>query len=551
MTVAPGLSERARANSRTMRSMRILRLRLTAGVIGRDGILAVVRNVGAVVGAACVGACGLIVGDPHGLLPEPDASNAGDAGVPPHVDAMTGCGAGDCETSAGPGSCGKGGCNATGGACISSGLSCYCDNDTQCTTGKCVSMMGQNDRSCSGTSCTGTGAADGFGCQLPPCTTATFGYAPSNFKPSSYTAPTMPTTDCNGTYDSSAHTFTAGGCGGQIPNIVKSVAQTGAGQAVDILLFQGLTIASTSTFTLVGANPVILAVYGDAAIHGVIDASASGGTPGAGGNACVATSPSADAGTGSWEPGGGGGGQSSAGGVGGMSRGAAGGPAGRSQGNGTAPLSGGCSGELPALGLLGFTPTVGAGGGGVQISAAGVLDLTNGTVKANGSKGGDGESGKCATYYPAQNGTGGAGGGSGGSVLVEGTTVVSGTITAQGGTGGAGGPAPTPNLQPGGAGGTGGAAGGGGGPGGGGTQKGSAPSGCTWGGYWSGGGGGGGAGGYVKTNQAGGACSCKANTDCSTGYCSNVSSQCTGMCSGSVTAGTYDSIDCQTMTSTP
>jgi RNA polymerase sigma factor (sigma-70 family) len=57
---------------------------------------------------------------------------------------------------------------------------------------------------------------------------------------------------------------------------------------------------------------------------------------------------------------------------------------------------------------------------------------------------------------------------------------------------------------------------------------------------------------YVKTNPAGGACLCKKNSDCSTGYGSNVSSQCSaGMCSGTTTSGMYDSIDCQTVVSTP
>jgi hypothetical protein len=209
---------------------------------------------------------------------------------------------------------------------------------------------------------------------------------------------------------------------------------------------------------------------------------------------------------------------------------------------------GGCSGGLPFVGSLGYTPTLGAGGGGVQLSAAGVLDVSTGTVKANGGAGGIGEPGKCANLYPAQNGTGGSGGGSGGSVLLEGSTVASGTITVQGGAGGAGGPAPAPNSQNGGPGGPGGAAGAAGTVGGAGVQNGSmAPPMCSWGGYWSGGGGGGGAGGYSATNSGGGACPCKKDSDCSTGLCSNVSNQCSGTCSGSTTPGAYDSIDCQTL----
>ena len=530
-----------------MGTMALVRLRLTPGVIRRGAIALAIRSCVAALGAVVVGACSLIVGDPHGRLPAPDASVASDASARPQVEASAGCEAGDCEMAVVPSACALGGCNAAGGACTSPGRPCYCDDDSQCTSGKCVPTVGENDHSC-GAACTGTGASDGFGCELAACSVTAFGYAPSNFTPASYTAPSVATTDCNATYSSTAHAFTGRGCTGQVPTVVKNVAQPGGGQAVDILLFKELTIAPSSTFTLVGANPVILAVYSDAAIHGVIDASGNGPTAGAGGVTCPASE--ADAGTGSWEPGGGGGGQAAAGGPGGGSMGVDGGAPGTSQGNGTVPLSGGCAGELPFVVSSGFTPSLGAGGGGVELAVAGVLDVSSGTVKANGANGGDGEPGKCENLYPPQNGTGGAGGGSGGSVLLEGATVAPGTTAARGGTGGDGGAAPAPNNQVGGGGGAGGAAGAGGAPGSPGVRNGTAPSGCSWGGFWSGGGGGGGAGGYVKVTSAGGACPCTADTDCSTGHCSNVSSQCTtGKCTGTTTAGTYDSIDCETLTS--
>jgi len=529
-----------------MGTMALVRLRLTPGVIRRGAIALAIRSCVAALGAVVVGACSLIVGDPHGRLPAPDASVASDASARPQVEASAGCEAGDCEMAVVPSACALGGCNAAGGACTSPGRPCYCDDDSQCTSGKCVPTVGENYHSC-GAACTGTGASDGFGCELAACSVTAFGYAPSNFTPASYTAPSVATTDCNATYSSTAHAFTGRGCTGQVPTVVKNVAQPGGGQAVDILLFKELTIAPSSTFTLVGANPVILAVYGDAAIHGVIDASGNGPTAGAGGVTCPASE--ADAGTGSWEPGGGGGGQAAAGGAGGGSMGVDGGAPGTSQGNGTVPLIGGCAGELPFVVNSGFTPSLGAGGGGVELAVAGVLDVSSGTVKANGGNGGNGESGKCEALYPPQNGTGGAGGGSGGSVLLEGATVAPGTTAARGGTGGDGGAAPSPNNQAGGGGGAGGAAGASGDPGNPGIRNGSAPSGCSWGGYWSGGGGGGGAGGYVKVRSAGGACPCTTDTDCATGHCANVSSQCKGSCSGTTTAGTYDSIDCEILTS--
>jgi hypothetical protein len=503
--------------------------------------------------ASVCAACEALVGitDREEAAKPSDAGTAQEAGPvvrPQGTDATDAVDAvGPLETSAGY-TCAKGGCNTQGGSCPAA-ATCYCTADSECHGNKCVAVPGENDIACGG-ACSGSGATDGFGCELATCVPTRFTYTPSTFAPAKYSPPTMPTTDCNGTYSSTSHAFTEGGCSGQPPLVVSNVAQTGGGHVVDILLFQSLTIATTSTLAIVGGNPVVLAVYGDATIHGAIDASANGTTPGAGADECPSHSNGADAGTGSWEPGGGGGGQSSAGGVGGASRGAAGEPAGNAQGTDTVPLTGGCAGGLPFVGSLGYSPSAGAGGGGIQVSAAGILDFAGGSIAANASNGGNGEPGKCNGI--AQNGTGGAGGGSGGTLLLEGASIVSGTTAASGGAGGVGGAAPAPNSQAGGDGGAGGAAGAGGATGGAGVQKGSAPSGCTWGGYWSGGGGGGGGGGYVKTNQGGSACPCTADSDCATGLCSNVSGQCSGTCTGTTTAGAYDSIDCQILkTSAP
>jgi hypothetical protein len=45
------------------------------------------------------------------------------------------------------------------------------------------------------------------------------------------------------------------------------------------------------------------------------------------------------------------------------------------------------------------------------------------------------------------------------------------------------------------------------------------------------------------------ACLCVADSNCPSGKCSNVNSQCTGTCTGTTTAGTYDAADCQKITS--
>jgi hypothetical protein len=260
-----------------------------------------------------------------------------------------------------------------------------------------------------------------------------FGYTPSNFNPGSYTPPSGATTDCNATYSSTSHTFTTGSCTGTAPIIHSSVAQT-TGPVADILVFSSLTIASTSTLTLTGTNPVILAVYGNAAINGTINASASGTTPGAGGNngSCAA----AAAGTGgvNGASGGGGGGKAVAGGTGSCGGQNCNSPYTIAGGGvSSTVLTGGCPGGIGECGFGGcqFFPSSagGAGGGGVQVAASGTITGT-GSITANGSKGTSGGTG--------QNGAGGGGGGSGGYVLLECTqaTAPSLTLAANGGAGG-------------------------------------------------------------------------------------------------------------------
>ncbi len=480
--------------------------------------------------------------------------------------------------SSGGYTCALGGCNTSGGGCTAVNQGCYCYNNSQCASGACVNDGVNNNASCAGTggSCVAAGPAhDGFNCALTsPGIPAYcgFGYTPSNFTPASYTPPSGATTDCNATYSSTSHSFTTGSCTGAAPTIVSSVAQTGgSGPPVDILVFKTLTIASTSTLRLVGANPVILAVYGDATIAGTISASGVTGTngsssysksslppsttPGAGGNQnCGAADTSAlttsTGGNAFWTgnsysggdlSGGGGGGGRVAGANGGTSQFSGDfGYRGIARGNTGAPLLGGCNG-----GYSGFSCTAGGGaaGGAVQISAAGTLTLTGGTINTSGGAGGAGIN--SCSYQPS----GGGGGGSAGDIVVEGTTVTGGTLTANGGNGGADGA-----NDSGGAGGK--------------SSTSTAPAAGNGNSYQSASGGGGGYG-YVKTstgvaaltcststslspapvcNSAHTACLCAADADCPSGKCSNANAQCTGTCSGTTTAGTYDSVDCQLLT---
>ncbi|MGH7440178.1 MAG: hypothetical protein ACRENE_31180 [Polyangiaceae bacterium] len=323
--------------------------------------------------------------------------------------------------------------NGTGSQTMSGADGSVSDDATQPTGDASSGGPAPGDDSGSGSD--GAAATDDGG-----GSTGGFTYAPSNFDPTTYSAPSGATTDCNATYSSTSHTFTTGSCSGTAPTIESGVAVSG-GPAVDILVFSTLTIAASSTLTLTGSNPVILAVYGTATINGTIDASASGATPGAGGNAtqCAAAKP----GTGgiNGASGGGGGGKAVAGGAGACGGQNCNSPDTIAGGAVTASsvFSGGCAG---GVGQGSFAtngkPTVpaGAGGGAVQIAASGAVS-GSGTLKANGT---DGTAGVISTNGVGdQNGTGGGGGGSGGYILIEGTqtTAPSFTYAANGGAGGA------------------------------------------------------------------------------------------------------------------
>jgi hypothetical protein len=243
---------------------------------------------------------------------------------------------------------------------------------------------------------------------------------------------------------------------------------------------------------------------------------------------------------------------------------------GGAHGNSTAvPLLAGCSGGAGANGTA--TPVnaggaAGVGGGGVQLSCADTLSGT-GTIKANGS---GGASGATTPVTAHTDGAGGGGGGSAGDILVESPNGNTTTLQANGGTGGGGSTGygsdtTSANTFPGFAGGDAG------------TNNGSTTHAPLNGGppqnrgqnYTGGGGGGGGGYGFIKIitgaalvygcsttlspapvcNAGHTACLCVADSDCASGKCSNVNSQCTGTCSGTTTAGTYDVADCQTLTS--
>jgi hypothetical protein len=312
-------------------------------------------------------------------------------------------------------------------ACVDSACTFACDSGYSSCNGGCADFSTDNNN------CGGCGAECDETCQGGACIVP-FGYTPSNFTPTSYTPPSGATTDCNAAYSSTSHTFTTGSCAGAAPTIYSNVAQVGGGPVVDILAFSSLTIATGSTLTLTGTNPVILTVYGNATINGTVNANASGATPGAGGdNSAYCVAAAAGTGGNNGASGGGGGGKAVAGGTGSCGGQSCGSPYTIAGGGVSSTLlTGGCAGGVGEASFPNSTPTnpAGAGGGGVQIAASGTITGT-GSITASGSAGTAGGTG--------QFGKGGGGGGSGGYVVLECSqaTAPSLTLAANGGAGGA------------------------------------------------------------------------------------------------------------------
>lgn len=308
----------------------------------------------------------------------------------------------DCENRA----------NANGASCEAG--ACHFD-----CTGDYLDCDGLSDNGCEYDS-----ASSGM---CPRC----FESGTSNFSADAYGYAAAVDFACGGThtFDSTAQTWDTDCCGA-CPEVSGPVAQTSAsGPQVVILRAQSFAVASGTTLRLVGQYPVIIAVQGDAAIAGAIDASADGGTPGAGGNRDCGSSAGTD-GTGSnsaGASGGGGGGFGTTGGDGGSGQYGTPGTGGAARGVATIePLLGGCGG-----GRGGACPetATGAGGGAFQLSVAGRLSVS-GVLSSRGGDAADG----CG-----QEG-GGAGGGSGGAILLEASMleVASASLSAAGGNGGAG-----------------------------------------------------------------------------------------------------------------
>jgi hypothetical protein len=239
------------------------------------------------------------------------------------------------------------------------------------------------------------------------------------------------------TIDSAAGTVTSTSCALGTLDVANDVAQlASSGPNVMVVRLRGLTVSNNHVLKLVGDKPIVFLVSGDVLVDsdGQIDASASGATPGAGGNWSCGTSQggkgSGDSARLNGASGGGGGGFGTNGGTAGTANtdgsDHTGGIAGVARGaTDLVPLYGGCAG-----GQAGDCSTAGgAGGGAVQIAASGTLTVS-GSILANGGAG--------ATPCGSNDEGGGTGGGSGGAILLQAAMLdaPANTLQANGGDGG-------------------------------------------------------------------------------------------------------------------
>ncbi len=229
------------------------------------------------------------------------------------------------------------------------------------------------------------------------------------------------------------------------------VPQASAPVDLCVASLNDLHIRAGATLRVTGSRPLVIMAAGSAQIEGTLDASATLDAPGAGGFAGGVVDPIDGRGvrggqggqhTGLYaDGGGGGGGLCGAGGSGGSGGSASGGLGGMVfQSRWTlVPLFGGSGGgrgrgSIPTSGSNINAGLGGAGGGAIQISARGQIDL-RGEILVGG---GGGRGGDSAWGYNA--GAGG-GGGSGGAVLLEAPVVTLGAaalLDAAGGGGGGG-----------------------------------------------------------------------------------------------------------------
>ncbi|MBL8912300.1 MAG: putative metal-binding motif-containing protein [Archangium sp.] len=256
-----------------------------------------------------------------------------------------------------------------------------------------------------------------FNCNATP--TSLFPFTTSNFVDADLppdAGADLDLSNCDGTIDTTPATPTFPTCFGNQPSRVFTPP---GGQPTVIVRLAGLRLRSNSDLLISGDKPLIFAVVGDVDLEGTIVANNSGGSSAA----CAA-------GTAATARGGGAGGSfGSQGGTGGNNAaGAGGGTPGATNGQTTLiPLRGGCNGGNGVTAANALSTTGARGGGAVQFTVSGSLQLSN-FISAPG------QGGVGATI----NDSGGSGAGSGGGILLEANqvTTISGAVLATNGGGG-------------------------------------------------------------------------------------------------------------------
>jgi hypothetical protein len=245
---------------------------------------------------------------------------------------------------------------------------------------------------------------------------------------------TSPIWTCNAagttTINSMLGTVTSTSCSIGLPDVTNNVAQTNGGSPVMVVRLRGLSVTNNHVLQLVGDKPIVILVAGNVVVDsgGMIDASASGATPGPGGstaNLCTSNATGLGAaGSSGW--GGGGGGFGTNGGYGGYDP--SGRPGAMTGNTGISPLRGGCSGGVGG----GNTAMPGAGGGAFELDASGTISI-GATGAANLVASGGGAP---STSF------GGNGGGAGGAVVLVSPAMAQlgagGALRANGGAGSSG-----------------------------------------------------------------------------------------------------------------
>lgn len=314
----------------------------------------------------------------------------------------------------------SGECMTTPGTCRPGGQSCtYAPRTGACDAG------------------TGPGLCTAAGTCRDP-NNVTFTYTPSNGVPMAPVGSLPPgNTTVTGsnttvTFNSGTNTFT--GTGLSNPPTVSTITLPN-GQTASLLQTRNFDLGAGATLRLIGPNPVIIQVFGDATIGGTLDAAGHGAQGGAGSNppGCGTAGMRGGNGTASAQSGGGGGGaglvRTGASGASGASGGTGGLPGNaKATGASLAVFQGGCpggnGGKPVGMGGLG-----GGGGGAVQLSASQLITVS-GDITVNGGGGLGG--------VPASSGGGGAG--SGGFIWLEspGMLFSGGSLQTNGGAGGQG-----------------------------------------------------------------------------------------------------------------